>query len=136
MHDDIFNPNDRMLRQFAAIWIVFFGGMAAWQQFYRGRPVVAMILALAAITIGPLGLASPRAIRPVFVGWMTLVYPIGWIVSRTVLGALFYGLFTPIAVAFRLLGRDELKLKPQPTATSYWVIKPRPNDKGQYLRQF
>jgi hypothetical protein len=34
------------------------------------------------------------------------------------------------------MGRDQLRLKPQPQATSYWVEKPRAADKTRYLRQF
>lgn len=67
---------------------------------------------------------------------MAAVYPIGWIVSRVVLGVLFFGLFTPVAVLFRCAGRDELALKPQPGATTYWRAKPGAKDKAQYLRQF
>ena len=125
-----------MLRQFAAMWIVFFGGIAARQQFVLHRPIPAAILAVLAVTVGPMGLAWPRAIRPVFVGWMTLAYPIGWVVSRTVLGVAFYFLFTPVAWVFRLIGRDALELKSQPAATTYWHSKPTVTDKSAYLRQF
>jgi hypothetical protein len=125
-----------MLRQFAVLWIVFFGGSAAWQQFVMHRPVLAAVLAVLAVTVGPLGVAWPRAIRPVFVGWMTLVAPIGWIVSRIVLSVIFYFLFTPVAWVFRLTGRDVLGLKSRPTATTYWHTRPRVTDKSAYLRQF
>jgi hypothetical protein len=125
-----------MLRQFAAIWIVFFGAVAAWQGFHHHRQMLAIVVAIMAVTIGPVGVAWPNAIRPIFVGWMTLAYPIGWTVSRIVLGAVFYGLFTPIGLVFRMMGRDELGLKRQAQAATYWQPKPRPADKAQYLRQF
>ena len=125
-----------MLRQFAGLWIVFFGAIAAWQEFHHHRRALAILLVVLAVTVGPLGIAWPRAIKPVFVGWMALVYPIGWIVSRIVLGLLFYGLFTPVALVFRIVGRDELSLRPQPQTTTYWHSKPHATDKRQYLRQF
>jgi len=125
-----------MLRQFSGIWVVFFAAMAAWQQFYYHRPMLAIVLAVLAVTLGPLGLAWPRAMRPVFIGWMALVYPIGWTVSRIALGIVFYGLFTPVALFFRVTGRDELRLRPLPQASTYWQTKPRATDKAQYLRQF
>jgi saxitoxin biosynthesis operon SxtJ-like protein len=131
-----FNPSERMLRQFAAMWIVFFAGAAAWQQFRLHRPTVAAVLAVLAVTVGPIGVAWPRAIRPVFVGWMTLAYPIGWVVSRMVLGVVFYLLFTPVAWIFRLIGRDALELKSRATATTYWHSKQQLTDKSEYLRQF
>ena len=136
MHDSPFNPTARMLRQFAIIWIAFFGAIAAWQEFHHHRHVVAMVLAALAVTIGPLGIANPRVIRPVFIGWMAGVYPIGWTVSRVVLALLFYGVFTPVALLFRCVGRDELRLKPEREAVTYWRSKPEAKDKARYLRQF
>src|SRR6267143_1914947 len=135
MHDNPFSPTPRMLRQFGGIWIVFFGAIAAWQGLHHERHGLGLALAVLAVTIGPLGIAAPRLIRPICIGWMGVVYPIGWMVSRVVLGILFYGLFTPVALIFRTIGRDELRLKPQPDAETYWATKPHATDKAQYLRQ-
>jgi hypothetical protein len=135
-NDNLFNPTNRMLRQFAAIAIVFFGAIAARQEFHHHRHGLATVFTVLAVTIGPLGLAWPRVIKPVFIGWMALAYPIGWTVSRIVLGIIFYGLFTPVAWIFRLIGRDELALKSQPTAPTYWRPKPGAVEQSQYLRQF
>jgi hypothetical protein len=135
-NDNLFNPSDRMLRQFAAIAIVFFGAIAARQEFHHHRHGLATVFTVLAVTIGPLGLAWPRVIKPVFIGWMALAYPIGWTVSRIVLGGIFYGLFTPVAWVFRLIGRDELALKSQPTAATYWRPKPSAVEQSHYLRQF
>jgi hypothetical protein len=135
-HNSPFKPTDRMLRQFAVLWIIFFGAIAARQELHHHRRVLAIMLALLAVTVGPLGMAWPRIIRPVFVGWMALAYPIGWVVSRVVLGIIFYGLFTPVAWVFRLIGRDELVLKSKPTAASYWRPKPGASDHARYLSQF
>jgi hypothetical protein len=135
MHNP-FKPTDRMLRQFAGLWILFFGVIAAWQLFVHQRTLVSAIAATLAMTIGPLGLVWPRIIRPVFVGWMALAYPIGWTVSRIVLAILFFGMFTPLAFWFRLVKRDELGLKRSAEGASYWRPKPQITDKAQYLRQF
>ena len=135
-HDSPFNPTERMLRQFAALWVVFFAGLASWQELYHHRHTLAIALAILSVTVGPLGLRWPRTIRPVFVGWMALAYPIGWTVSRILLGTAFYGLFTPLGWIFRLAGRDELGLKGQPHAITYWHDKPTALDKAKYLRQF
>ena len=134
--DSPFNPTERMLRQFAAMWIAFFLAIAARIYSHGQRPLLTIVVAVLALTIGPLGFMWPRFIRPVFVGWMRLAYPIGWVVSRVVLGAIFYGMFTPVAWAFRLTGRDLLGLKSQPSVLTYWQAKPTATDKSQYLRQF
>ena len=105
-------------------------------ELHHHRHTAAIILAVLSVTVGPIGLLFPRAIRPVFVGWMALAYPVGWTMSRIVLGTIFYGLFTPLAWIFRIAGRDELGLKQQPRAATYWRPKPRLAEKAYYFRQF
>lgn len=129
-------PNDRMLRQFAGLWIVFFGLAAIVQGTWSSRQTLAVALGALALTIGPIGLAWPRLIKPIFIGWMVLAYPIGWVVSHLVLALLFYLVFTPVSWAFKIAGRDELRLKSRQQVVTYWQQKPQVLDKSQYLRQF
>jgi hypothetical protein len=131
-----FSPEPRTLRQFAGLWLAFFGGLAAWQGLMRGRPGLAAALAVLAVVVGGLGLARPALVRPIFVGWMVLAFPIGWTVSLLLLGLVYYGLFLPIGLAFRLAGRDALALRPRPGATTYWTPHAAPADVRRYFRQF
>jgi hypothetical protein len=131
-----FSSPPRMLRQFAALWLAFFGGLAAWQGVARGRVGIALGLAALAIVVGGIGLARPALIRPIFVGWMVLAFPIGWAVSLVLLALVYYGLFTPVALAFRLSGRDALGLRPGPDRESYWEPRAEPADVRRYFRQF
>lgn len=129
-------PTPRTLRQFAVLWIAFFAGIAAYQFFGRQHETVAALAALAAVTIGSLGLAAPAAIRPVFVAWLVMTFPIGWVVSRVGLAVMFYGLITPLAFFFRLRGRDALSLKRNPAAGTYWLPKATPADASSYFHQY
>jgi Saxitoxin biosynthesis operon protein SxtJ len=131
-----FDPPRTTLRQFAGLWLVFFGGMALWQALVRGHAGLASILALLALTIGPLGLARPEWMRWIYVGWMILAFPIGWMISQVMLTVMFYGLFVPIGLIFRLLGRDPLHRARRPELKSYWVPKPAPADLHRYFKQF
>jgi hypothetical protein len=131
-----FHPSSRMLRQFAGIWIAFFGVLAAWQYFGKGALVASAIMAALAVTIGPLGLVFPKAIRPIFVGWMVVAFPIGWTISTLMLVLLYYGMFTPLALVFRWIGRDALCLRPRSNQQTYWVTKPQAGDVRRYLKQF
>ena len=130
------NPSTRTLRQFAGLWILFMGGLALWQYTVHARTGLAGVLAVLAVTVGPVGLAFPRLIKPVFVTWLTLAFPIGWVVSRIILMILFWGVITPIAVVMRLSGRDVLGLRRQPGTTTYWTTKERPLAVRSYFRQF
>jgi hypothetical protein len=129
------NPPESTLRQFAALCLVIFGALA-WQSWSRGQVGVASVFAALAVGLGVPGLVQPRLLRRVFVGWMMLVFPIGFAVSQLVLGLIFYGLFTPLALLFRLIGRDALGLKRAPETATYWRTKPMPADVKRYFHPF
>jgi hypothetical protein len=130
------NPSDRLLRQFAGLCLLFFGGMAAWRAWRQGPSPVVYGLAALALGLGIVGLIRPRAIRPVFVGWMMLAYPIGWLISNAVLALMYYGIITPLGLAFRLAGRDVLRRKRPRDAATYWAAKPTPADVRRYFQQY
>ena len=54
--------------------------------------------------------------------WMAFGLLLGKIVSPVVMGIIFFGLFSPISLLMRLLGRDELRLKLN-KRTSHWRIR-------------
>jgi hypothetical protein len=130
------SPDARMLRQFAALWIVFFGTLALWQHFGRGHTTAALALGALAVTLGPLGLVRPMLLRPVFVAWMVLAFPIGWAVSTAVLGLLFYGVFMPLGLVFRLMGRDALDRRSRAGAATCWKEKRPAPGPSRYFRQY
>src|SRR6516225_6231497 len=108
------DPSRATLRQFAGLWLLFFAALALWESLVRGRMGWAAVFALLAATIGPLGLTRPTWIRFIFVGWMVLAFPIGWTASQIILAALFFGLFAPIGLVFRVIGRDALRRSRHP----------------------
>jgi Saxitoxin biosynthesis operon protein SxtJ len=131
-----FDPPRRTLRQFAGLWLVFFGGLALWHAVARGRIWLGLLLAVVALTIGPAGLIRPDWVRLIYVGWMILAFPIGWTVSQIILLIVFFGLFTPIGLLFRLFGRDPLGRIRRPELETYWATKPAPTDLRRYFKQF
>jgi hypothetical protein len=128
------NPSARALRQFSAGWLVCFGLLAA-QQYRRGHHEVAIALLIAGVVFGVAGLVRPAVMRWVFVNWMVLAFPIGWAVSQVMLLLMFYLILTPVAVIFRISGRDALRRK-RPDCPSYWVPKETPGDVRSYFRQY
>jgi hypothetical protein len=129
------SPPPRTLRQFAALCVVIFGGAAAWRWSRAGAfDLRTALLALGGLA-GAAGLARPALIRPLFVGWLMLTFPVGWAVSRIILLVMFFGIFTPIALLFRMTGRDALQLRRGVRRDSYWIPK-RPPTGESYYRQF
>lgn len=123
------------LRQFSAIWIVFFGGLGLWYGLRHDHHTLGMVLGVLAVTIGPLGLWRPEWIKPIYTGWMAAVFPIGWLMSNIILAVMYFVVVTPVAIFFRLIGRDTLQRRPQ-AVESYWQPKATPANMGQYLRQY
>lgn len=124
----------RTLREFAAAWLVVFGSLSGWNfyQAHRGRMVA---LALVALAVGPLGLVRPNAIRPLFSLLIALTKPIGIVMTRIILGVTFYGLFTPIALVFKMIGRDALHRGRDSARQSYWTRRTLPAAR-RYFRQY
>jgi len=125
---DIRRPGTRTLRQFGGLLVV--GGAAA-MIFREEVRAEALIVGL----LGAVGLAVPRALAPLYLGWMAAVFPLGWLVSRLVLATLFFGLVTPVGLLLRLAGRDALSRRRR-TSPSYWVPRHEGSDPAQYFRQF
>ena len=99
-----FNPSRKTLRQFAGLWLVFIGGMALWQALVRGHTNLGLSIGALALVVGLAGLTRPEWVRLIYIGWMVLAFPIGWTVSQVILLIIYFGLFTPIALIFRLIG--------------------------------
>src|SRR4051794_35497420 len=106
------NPPERTLRQFAGLWTAVFAVLACRQGWLSAPGPAALVLVLLGLGGGALGLLWPRAVRPIFVGAVVVTFPIGWAVSHLVLAVLFYAVFTPLGLLFRLLGRDVLCRRP------------------------
>lgn len=124
------------LRQFAGLWLLFFAGLAFWQGYLRQQMILAAVFTLVALALGPLGLIRPKTIRPAFQMCMAITRPIGWAVSHVILACFFYGVFTPIALFFKLIGRDALLRKRQTDSRiTYWLPKPQAADTASYLDQ-
>jgi hypothetical protein len=131
-----FKPDRKTLRQFAGLWLFFFGGMAIWQSLVRGRTNLGLSLGCLALVVGVAGLIRPEWVRLIYVGWMVLAFPIGWTVSQVMLLLMYCGLFVPIGLVFRLIGRDSLHRARRPGVESYWIPKPAPADVKNYFKQF
>ncbi len=129
------HPTNRMLRQFAGLWLLFVGALAVRVTVAFG-PLPGAGVATAAIAIGVAGLVRPASVRPVFLAASLLAWPIGWVVSHVLLLTLFYGLFTPVALLFRLIDRDALDRHFRPQRASYWEPKATADDPARYLQTF
>jgi len=79
------NPSRKDLRIFAALQVLFFA-FIAWTVWKRtGSTNISTWMMAISAWVGVIGLLAPAAIRWIYVGWMIAVFPIGWIVSHTII---------------------------------------------------
>jgi hypothetical protein len=91
----------------------------------------------AAVVFLVAGLAAYPVLRPVYIGWMTFAFVLGWINTRILLGLMFFLVFTPIGLLLRLTGKDLLDQRIDRSAKSYWVKRERKEfDPKRYERLF
>jgi hypothetical protein len=131
------NPSRRELNLFGFIWFGFFLLAAAglWLKLYS--PVVSVALASVAVVVPVLGWAAPSFMRLVYVGLSYLAWPIGFVVSHVLLGAVYYLLVTPIGLIMRAVGYDPMHRRFDPAAPSYWIERDGDDrDPRSYFRQF
>jgi len=71
-------------------------------------------------------LAAPQALRVVHRGWVWLGGALGWLNTRLILSLLYFIVILPTGLVMRLVGRDPMRRRLDPTADSYRVLaKPR-----------
>ena len=61
--------------------------------------------------------------------------PIGFVVSFVLLAVFYFLLLTPVALVFRLIGRDALRRRFDAAAPSYWVPHKTNQDLQRYFHQ-
>ena len=129
------NPDRRELKQFALMWIGFFGLFGAYSLFLNGTSGAALVLWAVAAT-GLVGYFRPGMLRPVYVVWMALALPIGWTISHLLLLVMYYLLITPIGLLMRLFGYDSLERQIDRSAKTYWVPHDPGAEPSRYFKQF
>ena len=99
---------------------------AGWFEWFLG--VVGVLLVAA-------GLVVPSWLGPLNKAWTKLGLVLFKVVNPVVLGMIFVVTIVPIGLIMRALGKDPLRLKFDPSATSYWIERdppgPAPETMGQ-----
>ena len=130
------NPSQRELRWFG-VGVLAFAGLVGAISYWRtgSTGVPRYVLTLGAL-VALVYYALPPLRRWVYLGWMYLAFPIGWVVSHVALAAVYYLVVTPIGLAMRLLGRDPLDRRFDRSTTTYWIRHDPGAELKRYFRQF
>ena len=126
-------PSDR---SFGLTFAAVFALLAGWMAYKGNGHWTASLIASAGFAV--LALVIPRFLYPLNVAWMWFGGVLNRIVSPIVLGIIFFAVFTPVAMVFKLRGRDLLARKFEPSRPSYWLDRtpPGPDAERSFPRQF
>ncbi len=83
------------------------------------------------------GLVWPRALKPVFIGWIKFALVLNWIVTHLLLTVVYWGIIVPMGIAMRLFSEDPMKRKWLPPDASYWEEpEEQPEEFERWRNQF
>jgi len=111
------------LKMFALIWAGIFMVIGILPIFKQGDiKIWAIIISLIFATVA---FTKPEIFTSFYNIWTKVGEFIGGIISKIVMFILYFGLFTPIAIFLKLLGKDLLNKKIDKTQASYWIDRER-----------
>ncbi len=107
--------------------LVMAGALAAATalNFWRGGTWWPWSGGLAALFLAA-ALLRPALLNPLNHAWLKFGMLLHKVVNPLVMALMFYGAVWPTGLVMRMLGKDLLRLKRQPDATSYWIERQPP----------
>ena len=113
--------DSRGLREFAfmtgGVLALIFGLLLPWV-FNHAFPYWPWIVLA---VLASWGLMAPGTLGPVYKGWMKFALILGKITTPIFLGIVFFIVFLPVALVFKVLGRDPMNRKFDKDQTTYRV---------------
>lgn len=123
------------LREFGLVVGAVLGVLGALL-WWKSKDVYPYLL-VASIFLVFFGLALPAVLKPLQKIWMTIALIIGYLMTRIILGVLFYLVITPLGITSRVLNKDFFDLTIDKTSGSYWQYRNiQEFNKERYEKQF
>lgn len=124
------------LRTFGILLTIFFF-LVGSLLYYRGNfPNYRWFFAVSGLIL-LIATLRPGLLAPTHRVMARFARAIGWVNTMALLSIIFYGIFTPVGLLAKLLGRDSLDRKWDKQASSYWHKAGKVDfNKERYERQF
>lgn len=128
-------PTRKDLLGFGAVLLgaALLGALACHFRWHRPE----LVLPLCGLGVAALLLVQlPVVGRLLYIAWMGLGITMGLVTSPVLMAVIYLVLFVPLALLFRLMGRDALRKRLDPSAATYWEEYPQVKEPLRYLRQY
>jgi hypothetical protein len=76
----------------------------------------------------------PLLLNPLNLMWLRFGLLLHGVVNPVVMALLFYGTVLPTGIVMRMRGKDILRLKRQPDAASYWIMRKPPGPSPETMK--
>jgi hypothetical protein len=106
-------------RGFGLMLALAFTLLGLW--FVRAGGQIRVLPLVTGSVLFAVALLRPGLLRPLNRAWTKLGTVMGRAVNPVVTSALFFLVITPAGVILRLLGKDPLRLRTAPSASTYWI---------------
>lgn len=119
-------------RAFGFVFAAFAAAVGLWPALWDNPPrpwalVVAAGFAVAAA-------ATPAWLAPLNRAWFLLGMALHRVVSPVVIGIVYFLAVTPTGWLLRLFRKDILRLRPDPEARSYWIVRDPPGPEPESMK--
>lgn len=126
------HPQNRDLRKFGWVILVGFGILGTLLYFKHKVNSADWMWGIGGF-VGLLAVIFPSAARPFYFIWMGIGFALGSVMSRVVMTIIFYGVISPVALFFRMIKRDALRIRSEnKSRNSYWENLPPADDPTSY----
>jgi hypothetical protein len=119
-------------RSFGIVMAGGFSVLALLNGWHGGK--VWPLMAGIAILLLAAALLYPAVLNPLNRAWLKFGLLLHRLVSPIVMGLVFYGTVLPTGLVMRAMGKDLLRLKLQPDADSYWIVRQPPGPAPETMK--
>lgn len=107
------------LKVFIFIWAFIFFTIGIYPFFYNKEPQLwAIVLSVCFVIVA---FIKPIIFLAFYKIWTKFGNFIGGIISKIIMFILYFGLFTPVSIVLKVLGKDLLNKKMNKSQVSYWI---------------
>lgn len=112
-------------RSFGIVFCVFFAILAAIQIYIDHLIAAAVLVGLSTLFL-IVAFLIPKLLAPLNFAWTKFGLLLHMIINPIVLGAMFFGICTPMGFLMRTFGSDPLQRHMEPDADTYWITREDP----------
>lgn len=119
-------------RSFGLVFAAVFLIIGAWPLKAGHDPRLWALGAAVAFLV--IALAFPRALKPLNIVWFKFGMLLHHVMTPLIMGLLFFLTVTPVGLLMRATGKDPMRLKRDPKATSYWIDRAPPGPAPESMK--